>query len=185
MPDVEAADTCTHQASNNALSLGASLWGPATKAWREGDTTAARLVAEGMHGVSEAAADKKAMPQNLSKEMKGNIYVKHKASKVSQWFRQLQSESKCPNAQQLAFLQAVAARCAQEAIEFARPCPLKVNSAPKRLALIAPPGTGKSQCIKWMCRFFTECLGWTHGVQFTNLAPQNRMAALILSLIHI
>ena len=79
LPDVEAADTCTHHAGNNALALGASLWGPATKAWREGDTTAARLVAEGMHGVSEAAADKKAMPQNVSKEMKANVYVKHKA----------------------------------------------------------------------------------------------------------
>ena len=30
-----------------------------------------------------------------------------------------------------------------------------------------------------MCRFFTECLAWTHGVQFMCLAPQNRMAALI------
>ena len=38
---------------------------------------------------------------------------------------------------------------------------------------------GKSECINWTIRFFTECLGWEHGVQFQCLASQHTMAALI------
>ena len=41
------------------------------------------------------------------------------------------------------------------------------------------PGTGESQVINWICRFFEEALGWEHGVQFVCIAFQNRMAAAI------
>ena len=53
------------------------------------------------------------------------------------------------------------------------------KSSPEAIALLAPPGTGKSQCIKWTTRFCDECLHWTAGVQYQCLASQNRMAALI------
>ena len=38
------------------------------------------------------------------------------------------------------------------------------------------PGTGKSRVIKWICRMFTEALGWEHGVEFICVAFQNRVA---------
>ena len=55
----------------------------------------------------------------------------------------------------------------------------EVYTEPSRIALLGPPGCGKSECIRWTTRFFTECLGWEHGVQFQKLAPQHTMAALI------
>ena len=39
-----------------------------------------------------------------------------------------------------------------------------------------PPGTGKSRLIHWITRFFTEALGWQHGVHFLCVAFQNRVA---------
>ena len=53
------------------------------------------------------------------------------------------------------------------------------RTAPLRIALIAPPGTGKSQCIHWIVRYFNDVLLWQMGVQFQTLAAQNSMAALI------
>jgi len=53
------------------------------------------------------------------------------------------------------------------------------RTAALRLALIAPPGTGKSQCIRWIVRYFNDVLLWQMGVQFQTLAAQNSMAALI------
>ena len=44
---------------------------------------------------------------------------------------------------------------------------------------VGPPGTGKSECLRWTRRFFEEVLGWTHGVQFQMVAPQHTMALLI------
>ena len=45
--------------------------------------------------------------------------------------------------------------------------------------LLGPPGTGKSECLRWTSRFFEDVLGWTHGVQFQKVAPQHTMALLI------
>ena len=48
-----------------------------------------------------------------------------------------------------------------------------------RDCLLGFPGTGKSQCIKTMRKFFQEVLHWEPGIQFQFLASQNTMAALI------
>ena len=54
-----------------------------------------------------------------------------------------------------------------------------LTSEPYRKGLLGPPGTGKSECLRWTRRFFEEVLGWTHGVQFQMVAPQHTMALLI------
>ena len=53
------------------------------------------------------------------------------------------------------------------------------TTEPYRKALLGPPGSGKSECLRWTRRFFEEVLGWTDGVQFQFLAPQHTMALLI------
>ena len=39
-----------------------------------------------------------------------------------------------------------------------------------------PPGTGKSELIKFLRRFFEEALSWSHGVEFIFVAYQNKVA---------
>ena len=98
---------------------------------------------------------------------------------MHRWLAKLQTERIKPNALQEAFLRGIVNRCSVEAAECGRLPALQLGTEPCRLALLAPPGTGKTQCIKWLCRFFAECLHWTADVQFQCLAPQNRMAYLI------
>ena len=76
-------------------------------------------------------------------------------------------------------MQAVMSRCSREAREIGKIHSQESTPSPSSIALLAPPGTGKSQCIKWTTRFFDECLHWTEGVHYQCLASQNRMAALI------
>ena len=66
-------------------------------------------------------------------------------------------------------------RCKKEQQELSKE---KANalSEPVRDCLLGIPGAGKSTCIKLMRRFFEECLGWEHGVQFLCVAFQNRVA---------
>ncbi len=50
------------------------------------------------------------------------------------------------------------------------------NEEPLRAFIHGPPGTGKSAVIQWVRHFFTEALGWEHGVEFMCVAFQNRVA---------
>ena len=71
-------------------------------------------------------------------------------------------------------------RCAREAAEVHGRVPkVERNSEPSREFLLGPPGAGKSECLKWTIRYFQECLGWEHGVQYQCLASQHTMAAVI------
>ena len=47
---------------------------------------------------------------------------------------------------------------------------------PLRGLIHGSPGTGKSQVIKLISRFFVEALSWEHGVEFLCVAFQNRIA---------
>ena len=57
--------------------------------------------------------------------------------------------------------------------------PQGLRSEPRRITLVAGPGTGKSQCIKWTAKLFGDVLGWEMGVQYQVLGAQNSMAALV------
>ena len=87
-----------------------------------------------------------------------------------------------PNKNQLAYLHDIANRCTQEARELKDVATLskKVRTTePYRKCLLGPPGTGKSECLRWPSRFFEDVLGWSHGVQYQKVAPQHTMAILI------
>ena len=72
----------------------------------------------------------------------------------------------------------IIARCRQEYEELNEGGQQNL-SAPALVTLLGIPRAGKSATLKWTRRFFEECLGWEHGVQFQFLASQNTMAALI------
>ena len=89
------------------------------------------------------------------------VYTRLYERSCDAWFRRIQRERITPNAEQLAYLQDIRNRCAIEAQE------LKVNalhskkthlSEPYRKCLLGPPGTGKSECLRWTRRFFEEVL---------------------------
>ena len=56
---------------------------------------------------------------------------------------------------------------------------LNIRSEPSRLFLHGVPGAGKSKLLEWIRLCFEEVCGWTHGVEFVNLASQHTMTALI------
>ncbi len=82
-------------------------------------------------------------------------------------------------------MQACIDRCRTEARELQRWNAMSgkrtknILTEPARLALLGIPGAGKTKCLQLLRSFFEEVLGWTHGVQFQFLAPQNAMAALL------
>ena len=69
----------------------------------------------------------------------------------------LRKLEKPPTAEQLAFIQAVVERCNQEAKELPQAVGQRGFSEPLRACLLGIPGAGKSECIKWVRRFFEDC----------------------------
>ena len=107
-------------------------------------------------------------------------YVTWRHGTVREWMERVCHEPEAPNAEQYAFLERVVARCRAEQAELAHVGrPGHTGSEPCRDCVFGIPGAGKSTCIKLVRRFFEECLGWEHGVQFQFLATQNSMAELI------
>ena len=95
---------------------------------------------------------------------------------MQKWWQHVKQELIKPNEEQERFLLAVINRCRQEAANLSMASRNKPYlphgygfefEEAKRLALLAPPGTGKSECIKWVCKFFKEYLGWTADVQYS------------------
>ena len=105
---------------------------------------------------------------------------------IDEWFAKLSKEELQPNPQQMAVLQDVKIRILLEKeMQNEGPWIQRSNKRkkiedpreePRRGLIHGVPGTGKSEVIKWLCRLFTEGLGWEHGDQFLCLAFQNRVA---------
>ena len=116
------------------------------------------------------------------KAIKEHVYTHLSVKSADAWFRRIQAEELKPNAEQLAYLHDIRDRCAIESQELKAGIGRKKQaprSEPYRKCLLGPPGTGKSECIRWTRRFFEEVLGWEQGVQFQLVAPQHTMALLI------
>ena len=167
-------------ASSSAIQLGTALWGPHATPWPE-----EALDASGVGTCGDPAQADENMPEGdgqarrARKGLEMNMYARYSEAAANKWLEKIKKEVISPNEEQEKYLKAVMARCSLEAREMARMRPQETKSSPETIALLAPPGTGKSECIKWTTRFFKECLQWTEGVQYQCLASQNRMAALI------
>ena len=172
---------------STALKLGNAMWGVSDARW----------VARKSHFVRrepETAAPPSSAPeprsQDTRKARKGkaqlHAYTEYSAAREKAWFDKLMDPAQTaevPKPEQARFLRSVAGRCRYEAgicrQQAAGASQAKASAKPEAFALLAPPGTGKTKCIKLACQYFKEVLGWTHGVEFQCLASQNRMAGRI------
>ena len=103
--------------------------------------------------------DRKSHNDDLHFQEKVYLQVSQKA--VTRWFHKIQNEKVKPNKNQLAYLHDIANRCMQEARELKDVASVskKVRTTePYRKCLLGPPGTGKSECLRWTSRFFEDVL---------------------------
>ena len=77
---------------------------------------------------------------------------------VQDWMQKLRCGELAPKAEQWRLVKAVVDRCGQEAAELASQARKKQLSEPMRAFVTGIPGAGKSKCIKWLIKFFTDCL---------------------------
>ena len=109
-----------------------------------------------------------------SRYINTKAYLRLTTKSIEKWLEKIRHETPAPNASQLQYLEGVIGRCKREAEELhGKVAKCERNSEPSRECLLGPPGCGKSECLKWTIRFFQECLGWEHGVQYQCLASQN------------
>ena len=183
--DGEKTEECLRRSKqiDAAVRVGEELWGLETMDWGAGHVDYSGALARAAEAAPSGPAAKSGKPSSpcaqrgKQLETQANAYVNLKSANVKAWFKKVLAEEKKPNPEQLAFLKDVADRCEREAQELKKhgETPTR-TSEPMRACLLGVPGGGKSECIKWTCRFFTECLGWTAGVQFQCLASQNTFA---------
>ena len=159
-----------------SLQLGSSLWSLEKVAW--GDTA----VNTSGHRPLLTNAPVNSTTRKSDSLIKEKVYVKLSAKSVDAWFGKIKKGKIRPNREQLAYLEDVKNRCVREAQElknFDATKKQNPQTEPYRKGLLGPPGTGKSECLRWTRSFFEEVLGWTDGVQFQYVAPQHTMALLI------
>ena len=168
-------DAQNSASAKSAMQIGQALWDPNKTPWPTDVQDLGPLINADTVQTDQDQQEKVKQPSPIGK--RAVLYVKFTSSKASAWLDKVQKEKIAPNAAQLLYLRHVIDRCAVEAREERENDRSESRSEPARISLIAPPGTGKSQCILWQCRFFEEVLGWTMGVQFQTVAAQNTMAA--------
>ena len=83
----------------------------------------------------------------------------------------MRAEDEPPDEDQWRVIQEVIDRCYVEYREEKADRVNKDNAEPTRGLTHGFPGTGKSQIIKWVMRFFDEVLGWRKGVEYHVCAP--------------
>jgi hypothetical protein len=112
-----------------------------------------------------------------------HLTVANYGKRIDEWFATIMLESEIPNHKQLGVLEQVRTRILiefrleKEGTELRKGDPVREREEePMRSFVHGPPGTGKNKLISWIRRFFTEALGWEHGMEFVFLAFQNRVA---------
>ena len=108
-------------------------------------------------------------------------------ARLTKWFQRITQEDETPNDKQLQVLNGVSDRILVECRVIKSTDSIcsrtQVQDRKDRIPLHGcthgEPGTGKSKVINWTTRMFTEAMGWTHGVEFLNVAFQNRVAHAI------
>ena len=115
-------------------------------------------------------------------------YARHSTvdygARLSKWFQVLTQEAERPNDKELKVLRGVSDRILVEcrvikstgSICYRMHPQDRKDRIPLHGCTHGEPGTGKSKVINWITRMFTEAMGWTHGVEFLNVAFQNRVA---------
>ena len=104
-------------------------------------------------------------------------------AKIDAWFAKVQKEKEPPTEEQWAVLRRVRDRVLieyrieKEGMHLPKGYDARESEEePMRGLIHGPPGSGKSELIKFLRRFFEEALEWTHDVEFVFVAYQNRVA---------
>ena len=161
-----------------SMRLGSALWSLDAAEW-SGNAVLATGHIE-MKDSENAGAPSSAPKKRIHIPSKVCLRLFQRSSAA--WFDKIMNESIRPNAEQLAYLQEIRDRCAcesRETISSESASQRPKFSEPYRKCLLGPPGTGKSECIRWTRRFFEEVMKWSDGVQLQMVAPQHTMALLI------
>ena len=88
------------------------------------------------------------------------LYRSSDITHVDQWFQDILAEEKPPNEAQLQAMRMASERCAVEAAEEVEERINEDAAAELVRAMVhAIPGAGKTQVIKWICRFRRILLG--------------------------
>ena len=162
-----------------SIRLGSALWSLDATCWSD-----EAVGVEGHRALpgSESSSRQIQPKVKTNLQFRERVYAQLYAKSADAWFERLMQERIVPNPEQLTYLRDIRDRCEVEARELkaqASTAKRLQTSEPYRKGLLGPPGTGKSECLRWTRRFFEEVLGWTHGVQFQMVAPQHTMALLI------
>ena len=103
-------------------------------------------------------------------------------ARIDDWFAKLRIEKDGPTDEQWYVLRHVRDRVLleyrleKEGMHLPKGETREREEEPLRGLIHGPPGSGKSELIKFLRRFFTEALQWTHGVEFMFVAYQNKVA---------
>jgi hypothetical protein len=166
--------------TQQSMQLTSRLWAFDTQAWSDVPVSTTGVLVQ---ADEEAVVDKgnRSQPHEIaatrdSQRMCEKAYVRLTKKASQLWLAKVRAEPPSPKGAQLTYLKGIIDRCEHEAAELHGREPKR---EPSREFLLGPPGTRKSECIRWTIRYFNECLGWEHGVQYQCLASQHTMAALI------
>ena len=169
--------TTQSEQMRHALNMTGTLWARSLVEWPTGDINRCHSDLE-IQSSSQMAFKYKVKKQlGKAKKEFATAYAKWNKGDALKWMKKLQSSDHALNKEQESFMHRVIHRCQTEAQELSDSNSKK--SEPLRDCLLGFPGTGKSECIKTMRRFFQEVLHWETGIQFQFSASQNTMAALI------
>ena len=159
-----------------ALNLGEQLWGLQEDGWQLGPTPLLGVVqATGESNEEGVAQRQKPGSSGPPAAIRLHPYMGYKPARRRAWFQALKASEAPPNAEQLQFLEAMADRFHCEAAEATSVVKGEAGSDPINVAVLAPPGTGKTYCILQLIKFMEDVLQWTAGVEFQTVASQNRM----------
>ena len=143
-----------HQNVATATQIGLDLWGQHHVQWgataTHDDMTQPATM---FHAATEQSTKKRKKKKNDPVES-NHAHITMTYRNVQRWFRDLENSDHPPNARQMAVLQGVRRRCEQEAREVNGLSPQRPGSEPLRGCVLGVPGAGKSECIKWLQRFF-------------------------------
>jgi hypothetical protein len=103
-------------------------------------------------------------------------------ARIDAWFAKVRTEKEPPTDEQWYVLRQVRDRVLlehrieKEGMHLPKGETRKREEEPLRGLINGPPGSGKSELIKFLRRFFVEALEWSHGVDFVFAAYQNKVA---------
>ena len=140
--------------ASSAMHIGEQLWGLQKGEWAPGVQASGCVVKVSEHARAPGSQQEVNSAPRPRAQATLHPYTFFSVPKQEKWFQDLGDPTiteKTPNQGQIAFLRSISDRCTAEALLCTRQDCLghsQATSEPIQVALLAPPGTGKTFCIK-------------------------------------